>query len=92
MGREYKYIGMAEIIRDYLLTFKGKQSIVRLTAKEARKLEGMDKYANNSCYNNVGRAMEYVSEHFVYGKQVDGTERGKGNSTYAFDFEIEKLL
>ena len=79
MSKEYKYIGMAELIRDYLLTFRGKQSIVRLTAKEARQLD-------------VGRAMEYVSEHFVYGKQVDGTERGKGNSTYAFDFEVDKIL
>ena len=87
--KEYKYLGMAEIIREYLMGFKGKERVVRLTAKEARTLDGMDEYANNTCYNNVGRAMEYVAEHYIYGKQVPGTERGKGNSTYAFDFEIE---
>ena len=86
----YKYIGMAEIIYDYLMTFKDKQTVVRLTAKDARKLDGMDKYANNTCYNNVARAMEYVAEHYVYGKQVQGTEKGKGNSTYAFDYELDK--
>lgn len=90
--KEYKYFGMAEIIRDYLMSLRGKETVVRLTAKEARKLEGMDEYANNTCYNNVGRAMEYVAEHYVYGKQVPGTERGKGNSTYAFDYEIDKDL
>lgn len=87
-NREYKYLGMAEIIRDYLLSFNGTENVVRLTAKEARKIEGMDAYANNTCYNNVGRAMEFVAEHYIHGKQVPGTERGKGNSTYAFDFEI----
>lgn len=91
-NREYKYLGMAEIIRDYLLTFKGNESVVRLTAKEARKLYGMDEYANNTCYNNVGRAMEHVAKHYIYGKQVPGTERGKGNSTYAFDYEIDKKM
>ena len=90
--KEYKYSGMAEIIRDYLLTFSGTQNIVRITAKEARQLEGMDKYAQNTCYNNVGRAMEYVAEHYILGKQVPGTERGKGNATYAFDYEINKKL
>lgn len=90
--KEHKYIGMAEIIRDYLLTFKGRESVVRLTAKDARKLDGMDEYANNYCYNNVGRALEYVSENFIFGKQVQGTERGKGNATYAFDFEIDKNI
>ena len=89
--KEYKYLGMAEIIRDYLITLKG-MNIVRLTAKEARKLDGMDEYAKNTCYNNVGRAMEYVAEHYVYGKQVPGTERGKGNSSYAFDFDVNKLI
>lgn len=88
--KEYKYLKMAEIIRDYLMSLKGTEVVVRLTAKEARKIDGMDKYANNTCYNNVGRAMEYVAEHYICGKQVPGTERGKGNSTYAFDFEIEK--
>lgn len=91
-NREYKYLGMAEIIRDYLLTFQEKESVVRLTAKEARKLDGMDEYANNTCYNNVGRAMEHVAEHYIYGKQVPGTERGKGNSTYAFDYELNKKM
>ena len=88
--REYKYIGMAEIIRDYLLSYKGTKRVVRLTAKEARKLDGMDEYAENTCYSNVGRAMEYVADNFIYGKQVEGTERGKGNSTYAFDYELDK--
>ena len=83
-----KYVGMAGIIRDYLLTFKGKESVVSLTAREARKLEGMDEYASNKCYNNVGRAMEFVAEHYFYGKQVSGTV--KGNSTYVFVYEIDK--
>lgn len=88
--KEYKFLGMAEIIRDYLQSFIGTESIVRLTAKEARKLDGMDEFANNTCYNNVARAMEYVAENYVYGKQVPGTERGKGNSTYAFDYELNR--
>ena len=92
MAKEYKYLGMAEIIRDYLFSFKGKEDVVRLTASEARKLDGMDEYANNTCYNNVGRAMEYVADHYVYGKQVPGTDKGKGNATYAFDYEIDKIL
>lgn len=90
--KEYKYFGMAEIIRDYLLTFDNTKDVVRLTAKDARKLDGMDEYAKNTCYDNVGRAMEYVAEHYISGKQVPGTERGKGNSTYAFDYEINKKL
>lgn len=91
-SREYKYLGMAEIIRDYLITFRGKESVVRLTAKDARKLDGMDEYANNTCYNNVGRTMKHVAEHYIYGKQVSGTERGKGNSTYALDYELDKKM
>ena len=46
--KEYKYLGMAEIIREYLMGFKGKEHVVRLTAKEARKLDGMDEYANKN--------------------------------------------
>lgn len=87
-NKPLKYVGMADVIREYLFTLKGKESVVRLTAGEARKLEGMDEYASNTCYNNVGRAMEYVAEHYFYGKQVSGTV--KGNSTYAYDYEIDK--
>lgn len=90
--KEPKYVGMAKIIRDYLLTFKGKESIVRLTAKEARKLDGMDNYAQNTCYDNVCRAMEYVVKSYVQGNQVPGTERGKGNSTYAIDYDLDMKM
>lgn len=92
MGKVYKYISMAEIIRDHLLSLKGTEKVVRLSAGEARKLDGMDRYAKNTCYDNVGRAMEYVAEHYIYGKQVQGLERGKGNASYAIDFELDKLL
>ena len=28
----------------------------------------------------------------IYGKQVPGTEKGKGNVACAFDYEIDKIL
>lgn len=90
-NKEPKYVGMAKIIRDYLFSFKGKESVVRLTAKEARKLEGMDNFAQNTCYDNVCRAMDYVAKSYVYGNQVTGTERGKGNSTYAIDYAVDRI-
>lgn len=89
--KKYKYMDMAEVIRDYLISFQGTKKIVRLTAKEARQLDGMDNYAANTCYNNVCRAMEYVAEEYVYGNVVTGTEKGKGNSTYALDYEVDRL-
>lgn len=88
----YKYESMALIIRDYLAKFEGQEKPVRLTVKDARKLDGMDIYAQNQCSNNVGRAMEYVLDNYYGGSQVSGTERGKGNSTYAIDYDVRKKL
>ena len=89
-NKEPKYVGMAKIIRDYVLSFKGKESVVRLTARDARKLEGMDNFAQNTCYNNVCNALEYVAKNYISGEQVPETTRGKGNATYAFDYHLER--
>ena len=82
----YKYESMATIIKVHLEQYKGTITPARLTAKEARELDGMDNYAENTCYPNVARAMEYVSEHYYPGTVVPGTVRG--STTYAFDYDL----
>lgn len=52
----------------------------------------MDNFAQNTCYDNVCRAMDYVAKSYVYGNQVSGTERGKGNSTYAIDYAVDRIM
>jgi hypothetical protein len=34
----------------------------------------MDNFAQNTRYDNVCRAMDYVAKSYVYGNQVSGTE------------------
>ena len=78
----YKYESMAMIIRDYLASTN--KSVVLLTALEARKLDGMDEYASNSCYENVARAMECVSERYFRGTLINEGQRGSSTFTYEY--------
>ncbi|MDD3194113.1 MAG: hypothetical protein PHE47_09815 [Oscillospiraceae bacterium] len=82
----YKYESMAEIIKAHLDQRIGTTGPVRLSAKEAREFDGMDDYAENTCYPNVARAMEYVSEHYYPGTVVPGTVRG--STTFAIDYNL----
>lgn len=83
-----KYVQMSLIIRDYLKQFEGQSEKVRLTALEARKLPGMDDFAENKSYANVAKAMETVEACYYRGEICNPEKRE--SSTYALEYDVSK--
>ncbi len=80
----YKYEYMALIIKGYLDTKSSGNYII--TSGEARKLPGMDDYASNSCYQNVCRAMDVVSERYYEGRLLNPEKRS--SSTFSYEYKV----
>lgn len=80
----YKYEQMALLIKEYLDS-KGSGKHI-LTSLEARKIDGMDKYAKNSCYPNVCRAMDVVAERYYKGIVLN--EEKRGSCTFSYEYYL----
>lgn len=46
----------------------------------------MDDYASNSCYQNVCRAMDVVSERYYEGRLLNPEKRS--SSTFSYEYKV----